>query len=144
MDANKHPLHGHHTGQLGRRAKPPCRKHLSTMEARGAESSTPIVISECNLAVDVILASSDGVHFGFHTQNILIFAGAFPACDTEDSNVISLSESADVVSLLLQYMHQQRQPDSSKFKFDILSRLADAVEKYNVFSAIEVCNIHMR
>jgi hypothetical protein len=103
----------------------------------------PIAISECNLGVDVILVSSDGVHFGSHTQNISTFAGTFP-CDTEGSNVISLPESSDVVSLLLQYMHQQRQPDSSKFEFAILSRLADAVEKYNVFSAIEVCNIHMR
>jgi hypothetical protein len=106
--------------------------------------SIPIAVSECNLGIDVILLSSDGVQFGSHTKNISTFAGAFPACDTEDSSVISLTESSDVVSLLLQYMHQQRQPDSSKFEFDILSRLADAVEKYKVFSAMEVCNIHMK
>jgi hypothetical protein len=43
-------------------------------------------------------------------------------------------------------MHHQRQPDSSKFQFKVLSGLAEAVEKYMVFSAMarEVCKIRMK
>jgi hypothetical protein len=100
------------------------------------------------LEIDVILESLDGVQYGTHTKNIEAFTGSFPPSEACNPNsppdVVSLPESSDVVSLLLQYIHHQRHPDPAEFKFDVLSRLADAAEKYMVFSAIEVCKIRMK
>jgi hypothetical protein len=101
----------------------------------------------CHLKVDTILESSDGIRYGTHAGNIEAFTGNFPRSPEANPNwsyIILLSESSDVIFLLLQYIHHQRHPDPVTFKFDILSQLADAAEKYTVFSAIEVCKIQMK
>jgi len=49
-----------------------------------------------------------------------------------------------VLDLLLQYMHRQRQPDLTDVEFPILADLAEAAEKYEVYSAMTICNVHMR
>ena len=95
-----------------------------------------------------MLKSSDDVLFGAHSTNLEMWSSGFPPasfCDQSGSlDIVPLTEAADVLGLLLQYMHHQRQPDSSKFGFDVLSRLAEAAEKYEIFSAMEVCRIRMR
>jgi hypothetical protein len=106
-------------------------------------------VAGCHLEVDIILKSSDGTRFGSHVSNLETYSDAFPPSEFRNTNtplieVVSLSESSDVISLLLQYMHNQRHPDSSKIKFDVLSQLAEAAEKYMVFSATQVCKIHMK
>jgi hypothetical protein len=115
------------------------------------EFSFPSAVQGCLLEIDIILKSSDGTHFGSHVKNLETYSGGFPPSEFSNSNtgtlvpeVVSLPESSVVLSLLLRYMHNQRQPNSSGFKFDILSQLAEAAEKYMVFSAIEVCKIHMK
>jgi hypothetical protein len=40
-------------------------------------------------------------------------------------------------------MHNARQPNLSKLPFPTLELLAEAVEKYMVFSAMQVCMMHM-
>jgi len=57
--------------------------------------------------------------------------------------VARLHEKSDIVSLILRYMHNARQPDLSEVPFRILSALAEAVEKYKIYSAMEVCKVHM-
>jgi hypothetical protein len=107
-------------------------------------------VAGCHLEVDIILESSDGARFGSHIQNLEIYSDAFPALEIYDTSgsapleEVTLPESAAVVSRLLQYMHNQRQPDCSKLAFDVLSQMAEAAEKYIVFSTIQVCKIHMK
>jgi len=108
-------------------------------------------VQGCPLEIDVVLESSDGTRFGSHVKNLETYSDGFPPSEFSNSNigtpvpeVVLLPESSDVLSLLLHYMHNQRQPQSSVFKFNILSQLAEAAEKYMVFSAIEVCRIHMK
>jgi len=43
-----------------------------------------------------------------------------------------------VLDLLLQYMHRQRQPDLGDVDFQTLAELAEAAEKYEVYSAMTV------
>ena len=106
------------------------------------------MIADCPLTTDVILRSSDGVEYGAHSTNLEIYSGGFPPATstktTEPGEIIQMSETSAVLKPLLHYMHNDRQPDSSKITFSVLYPLAEAVEKYMVFSAMEVCKIRMQ
>lgn len=52
--------------------------------------------------------------------------------------------NSGALTLFLQYIHHHRQPDLSRLSFECLSQLAEAVEKYDVYSATEICKLHMR
>ena len=107
--------------------------------------STRIPVEDCYLSIDLVLQSSDGVRFGAHKMNLEQYSAGFPTADsTVFDNIVTLSEKASVLGPLLHFMHNTRQPDLSKLSFDTLGLLAEAVEKYMVFSAMQVCNIYMR
>lgn len=75
------------------------------------------------------------------------FSGGFPISDSVTSSledVVNLNESATVLRLLLQFMHPRSPPDCAELDIRILSDLADAAEKYLVYSAMTVCKIQMR
>jgi len=96
---------------------------------------------------DITLQSSDGVLFKVDSKNLAAYSEAFPASDltiTANGEVVALQETSDVLHLLLQYMHRRRQPDLTNVPFELLSGLAEAAEKYEVYSAMEVCRIHMK
>jgi len=93
-----------------------------------------------------MLRSSDGVLFKVFSKDLEAHSEAFPSPDIvkPDANeVVALSETSQVLELLLQYMRRQRQPDIESIEFDVLAPLAEAVEKYQVFSATEVCKANM-
>ena len=46
--------------------------------------------------------------------------------------------------LLFQFMYPQRQPNLKQLEFRTLSALAEAAEKYQVFSALDICSVYMR
>ncbi|KAJ7276715.1 hypothetical protein C8J57DRAFT_1713982 [Mycena rebaudengoi] len=105
---------------------------------------------ECNLPADVVLRSSDGMLFNAHTKNLETFNGGFPplsfinATEHDEKEIVEVTERATVLALLLRYMHNERQPDSGQFTFETLAGLAEAAEKYQVYSAMEVCKIKMQ
>jgi hypothetical protein len=104
------------------------------------------VIPNCPLSADIVLVSSDGHRFGTHCKNLGEFTGGFPLdiapANGEDVPMPDLN--AEALALFLQYVHHHRQPDLSKVSFKALSQLAEAVEKYDVYSATEICKVHMR
>jgi hypothetical protein len=57
------------------------------------------------------------------------------------SEVLDLPETSPVLELLLQYMYRQRQPDLRQVDFSHLWALAEAAEKYQVYSAMEICMV---
>lgn len=74
-----------------------------------------------------------------------MYSEGFPGDDLATQNeVVQLSETAAALELLFQYMYRQRQPDLSCVPFETLAQLAEAAEKYQVFSAIEVCKMYMK
>lgn len=99
--------------------------------------------NECKLPTDVLLRSSDGREFGAHTHNLEVFSNsAFLLAEhtvRPMTEVVQLSETSEVLSLLLKFMHHKQQPDCSKIDFAILLGLAEAVDKYGVYSASELC-----
>ncbi|THU79279.1 hypothetical protein K435DRAFT_698180 [Dendrothele bispora CBS 962.96] len=62
---------------------------------------------------------------------------------TQSSEIVHLSESSTVLDLMFQYMYLQPQPDLRKVDFDIVKDLAEAVEKYWVYSAMGALHVRM-
>jgi hypothetical protein len=60
-----------------------------------------------------------------------------------DGDIPILEETAEVIEIMLQFMHHTRQPDISKLEFDLLLSLAEAVEKYMIYSAMAICNVYI-
>ncbi len=101
----------------------------------------------CDRKTDTVLRSSDGKLFGAHTAYLYHYSGELGR--EADPNylpvgeTVQLSVPGDVVSLILKFAHPQRPPSLNLVHFDTVAQLADAVEKYRVFSGIEVCYLMM-
>ncbi|KAH9915335.1 uncharacterized protein B0H18DRAFT_99559 [Fomitopsis serialis] len=94
---------------------------------------------------DLTISSSDGVLFKVHRKSLETYSDIFPGTDVPvDNEIVPLSEKASTLDLLFQYMYRQRQPDLSKIDADELAMLAEAAEKYFVYSAMEVCKVYMQ
>ena len=104
------------------------------------------VIPNCPLSADMVLVSSDGHRFGTHCKNLGEFTGGFPVdiAPANGEDVPMRDLKSDALSLFLQYIHHHRQPDLSRISFECLSQLSEAVEKYDVYSATEICKVQMR
>ena len=59
-------------------------------------------------------------------------------------DVVDLEETSNVLEILLQLMSLQKPPTMSSLDFSVLNPLAEAVEKYEVFSAMEASESAMR
>jgi hypothetical protein len=83
--------------------------------------------------------------FGAHTQNLQLYSGEFPSDMSSETghHVIKVDEDRTVLALLLQYMHRCVQPDPKAIPFNVLEQLANAAEKYIVYSAMVVCKLRM-
>jgi hypothetical protein len=107
---------------------------------------SPAVV--CATDSDLTLQSFDGVLYKVHRTNLEVHSESFAAANSisatsDSSEVVYLDESSAVLDLLLQFMYRQRQPDLEEVDFQTLSELAEAAEKYEVYSAMTVCSIHM-
>lgn len=103
------------------------------------------IVEECTLKVDIRIVSGDSIILGAHTKNLAFFGNGFPSLpgSKSDDSVIRLEEEAEVLQLLLRFMHNIRQPDLSLIPFSQLFSLAEAAEKYLVYSAMESCKTQM-
>ncbi|KAF5345427.1 hypothetical protein D9758_013617 [Tetrapyrgos nigripes] len=102
---------------------------------------------DCLQTVDIVLESSDGKQFGAHSINLELYTDSFPSVSMItklDDDVVKLSESADVVLLMLKYMHNQVQPDCDTLEPGLLLDFAKAAEKYGMYPAFEACKKGMR
>jgi hypothetical protein len=99
----------------------------------------------CAVDSDVTFASSDSVLFKIHRKNLEFLSEGFaaPVTTITDGEVIPLVERAEVLELLFQFMYPQRHPDLKVVKFETLDELAEAVEKYQVYPALEICKVFM-
>jgi len=105
-------------------------------------------VSECSLPIDVVLRSRNGATFGAHTDNLARYTGAFPKpgilTRTDSPEVVNLDERSEVILLILQFTHPDtRPPQTHDVWGDVMVELAEAVEKFLVFPAMEVCNLRL-
>ena len=101
-------------------------------------------MEDCKNSVDITLESIDGITFGAHQKNLEFFSEGFPvAGSTVATEVVQLQENADVLRIMLKFMHNARIPELKNIQFSTIAPLAEAVEKYMIFSAMEVCRAYM-
>jgi hypothetical protein len=104
------------------------------------------------LDADICLRSVDGIRFLVHRENLRVHSDVFatagsissPLAASEEKEVVQLSETADVLDLLLQFMYHQPQPDLLSLPFPLVTDLVKAVEKYEVYSAMSRCEVAMK
>lgn len=89
--------------------------------------------------------SSDQVIFQVPLRNVEVHSGVLPghAAEIPSDGIVDLEESSSVLTLFFQYFYPKKQPDLLKVSFEVLSALAEAVERYQVFSAMQTCKHHM-
>ena len=80
-----------------------------------------------------------------HKTNLATHSEVFPEGDlATNDEIVQLTETSSTLELLFQYMYRQPQPDITELPFEQLSKLAEAAEKYRVFSAMEICRVMMK
>ena len=86
---------------------------------------------------DLTIQSCDGQLFRVHQRNLHDWSDAFPGSEMplQPKDIVCLSESAKTLELLFQFMYRQPQPDVQNLAIDQIASLAEAVEKYGVFTA---------
>jgi hypothetical protein len=94
---------------------------------------------------DVTFVSSDGVLFCIHKINLTVSAGGFApqVFETQGEN-IHFAETAQTLELLFQFCYPDYYPDIEVLEFSEFAMLAETAEKYQVFSAMNVCKIRMK
>ncbi|KAF9457609.1 hypothetical protein BDZ94DRAFT_1175170, partial [Collybia nuda] len=94
---------------------------------------------------DVIFKSSDGVLFKLHKINLSVNSRGFPPAEFSTLNeIVQMSETSDILELLFQFCYPYRRPDLELIEFKVLTSLAEAAEKYEVFPAMSMCNIQIK
>ncbi|KAF7362559.1 BTB domain-containing protein [Mycena venus] len=103
----------------------------------------------CASDADITISSADGVLFKIHRKNLEVhsdvFANAENATRPENgAEIVHLTENSNVLDLLFQYMYRQPQPDLNGVEFATVADLAEAAEKYVVYSALGWCRMKMK
>ena len=109
----------------------------------------------CNLVnayvpgVDFIVQSSDGVAFCLHRKNLQLHTDdTFPGLHDSESGstenlekikAILVTEPSTILEIVFQFMYPRRQPSIKGLGFETILEVADAVEKYKVFAAMNLC-----
>jgi len=95
---------------------------------------------------DVTFQSTDGVLFRIHTLNLKANAEGFPPTEfsAASNEIVPLTETSSTLELLFQFIYPARHPDLEYVDFETLEPLAEAAEKYQVYSAMSVCKIYMK
>ncbi|KZV74950.1 hypothetical protein PENSPDRAFT_155898 [Peniophora sp. CONT] len=94
---------------------------------------------------DLTLESSDKILFKVHRNNLSTHSTIFPGEEfSSEGEIVKFSEDSEVLELVLQYVYPNVLPDLGRISFELLKRLADAAEKYHIFSAMEICRLHMQ
>ncbi|KIL60517.1 hypothetical protein M378DRAFT_168003 [Amanita muscaria Koide BX008] len=94
---------------------------------------------------EVTFQSCDGLCYRIHRKNLECTAAAFPAAEfvSKKEDVVPMLEHSEVLDLLFVFMYPERQPNLRKVAFRVLADLAEAAEKFQVYSAMHTCNTYM-
>ncbi|KAF8887298.1 hypothetical protein BD779DRAFT_1527329 [Infundibulicybe gibba] len=93
---------------------------------------------------DVVYCSSDGVRFRIHSKNLAITSGVLNPGTMDLQAEVHLTEPANILELLFQCVYPRRQSDISQLSPEDLFALGEAVEKYEIFPAMELCRLYIK
>ena len=85
------------------------------------------------------------MYFSLHRRNLETHADAFPGPDipVNQEEVVNLTESHNVLAIVFDFMYPRKQADIEKMEFETVIQVAEAVEKYQVYSAMKVCEMRL-
>ncbi|KAG6917844.1 hypothetical protein DXG01_000749 [Tephrocybe rancida] len=96
------------------------------------------------LDADITFRSSDNILFRIHSRNLDVTSGGFPPVGFVPAEEhVDLTEDSETLELMFQFVYPRLQPRLEDIAFEALLRLSEAVEKYQVYPAMQLCNIHM-
>lgn len=100
----------------------------------------------CAPDADLVLLSSDDTMYRVHSGNIRTFSSGFPhpSLVSGPGDPVQLAESSHVLTILLQFMRNQRPPDLDSLPFNLLLEVADAIERYRVHQSTTLFQHRMR
>ena len=94
---------------------------------------------------DITFESSDNALFHVNRKNIEAHAAGFPPAEIDTcGETIRLTEDSTTLELLFAFMYPRRHPNLDVAPFEHLASLAEAAEKYEVFSLMDNCQLRMR
>ncbi|KAF8806847.1 hypothetical protein BYT27DRAFT_7190542 [Phlegmacium glaucopus] len=94
---------------------------------------------------DISIRSADGKVFHLERKYLEINTGGFPSAEfSTQGELIHLTESSTVLEALFRFTYPIIQPDLEGASFEIIAAVAEAAEKYEVFSAMNFCRLRMR
>ncbi|KAJ7500595.1 hypothetical protein B0H11DRAFT_1995813 [Mycena galericulata] len=91
---------------------------------------------------DVVFQSSDDVLFSVHRVNLQTHAEGFPPAEiATEGEICPLPESS---ATLEEFIYPRRHPSLDNSRFEAVAALAEAAEKYQVYSAMNICHLRMK
>lgn len=96
------------------------------------------------LLATVILQSSNNVQYEIKMINLRTCAEELAKTAAIPGGVESLSEDSSILDCLFKFLGGQQPPNLDDIVFSILLPLAEAAEKYQVHSAITICQLKFR
>ncbi|KAJ7907681.1 hypothetical protein B0H13DRAFT_1715765 [Mycena leptocephala] len=94
---------------------------------------------------DVTFQSSDGVLICVHRVNLQTHTEGFPPAEiATQEEVCPLSESSSTLEVLFQFIYLRRHPTPDNMPFAKVAALTEAAEKYQVYSAMNICHLRMK
>lgn len=107
--------------------------------------------SVCSTDADLSFLSSDGVLYRLHSKYLDVNADGFPPGNLPQPLITGqtpepapLSESSSTLHLLFQHVYPRPHPHLDELGFEVLAEVAEAAEKYQVYSAMEACRLLMK
>jgi len=124
-----------------------CPSHLCQFTPK--YSSISIVLKRVpvkdSAIADVSIGSADGKVFHLQRKYLEATTGGFPSAEFDtQGELIHLTESSIVLEALFRFSYPIKQPDLEDASFEVIAAVAEAAEKYEVFSAMNFCRLRMR
>ncbi|KAF6742939.1 hypothetical protein DFP72DRAFT_829199 [Ephemerocybe angulata] len=105
------------------------------------------LVLDCKIVVDVVFRSDDHILFGAHRPNLEMYSEILKekGFDVESQKAHLVYGDASTVRLLLQGMHKFKSATSSlaDLPSDRLWALAEAAERYSVYTFMAACSEHI-
>jgi hypothetical protein len=94
---------------------------------------------------EISIKSSDGVIFRIQRKNLEAYAGSFPSLPPDEPTpTICLPEPSNVLEVMFEFLFPKRYPTLQDKNFTLLISIARAVEKYQVYAAINPCCVRLK
>ena len=103
-----------------------------------------VLVNDSAIA-DVSFRSADGKIFHVQRKYLEVNTGGFPSAEFNTQGELAhLTESSAVLETVFRFTYPIIQPDLEDVGFEFIAAVAEAAEKYEVFSAMNFCRLRLR